>query len=259
MHTLRFDRLIAHVYPTRGEMGRAAGNAIAQAMRQRLQERDRVVMMFAAAPSQIEMLQTLASAPRIDWGRVVAFQLDEYVGLPEGSPQTFHAFLRHHLFDKVQPGIVHTLHSAPKVSAEEEARRYEALLRKTPVDIACIGIGENGHLAFNDPHNAAFDDPRLAKVVELAEESRIQQVHDGQFLTLDAVPRQAITVTIPTIMHSREVFCVVPSARKAEAVRAALLGPVTPACPASILRTHPRCTLFLDLAAANFLVQRGMI
>ncbi len=255
MHTLRFDRLVVHVYPTRQEMGRAAGSAIAQAMHKRLRQQDQVVMMFAAAPSQIEMLHTLASAPGIDWTRVVAFQLDEYVGLPESSPQTFQAFLRHHLFDRVQPGIVHTLRPVPGVDPEGEARRYEALLQKTSVDIACIGIGENGHIAFNDPHNAAFNDPRLVKVVELAEESRLQQVHDGQFPTLDAVPRQAITVTIPAIMRSREIFCVVPSARKAEAVHAALLGPITPACPASILRTHSRCVMFLDLAAADSLVK----
>lgn len=259
IHTLRFDHLLVHVFPTRKEMGTAAGKAVVRAMRQRLQEQEHVTLMFAAAPSQVDMLNTLASEPGVDWRRVVAFQLDEYVGLPEGAPESFHAFLRRYLFDRVHPGVVHALRPVPGADPEEEARRYEELLREARVDIACIGIGENGHLAFNDPHNADFDDPHLVKVVELAEESRRQQVNDGQFPNLDAVPRWAITVTIPAIMRSRQIFCVVPLARKAQAVRATLLNPISSSCPATALRTHPHSTLFLDMAAASLLAQGGYL
>jgi glucosamine-6-phosphate deaminase len=246
---LTVDALQVEIYPQRAEMGAAAALDVAAAMRRVLAERETVRVIFAAAPSQNELLAGLCAMEDLDWSRVEAFHMDEYVGLPEGAPQSFGHFLREHLFDVVRPGRVEYLDgNAEDVAAE--CQRYAALLRERPVDIVCAGIGENGHLAFNDPPVADFTDPHAVKPVTLDHTCRMQQVHDGAFETLDEVPTQALTVTVPALMAAREIFCVVPGPTKADAVRATLRDPIDERCPATALRRHPRAILYIDAAAA---------
>lgn len=244
----RFDRLRVRVYRDRAAMGAAAAGEVAAAMREALAGQPEVRMVFAAAPSQNEMLGALATTPDLDWSRVTVFQLDEYLGLRPDAPASFGRYLRDRLFDRVRPGSVQLIDG--EADPGSEARRYADLLAAAPLDVVCLGIGENGHLAFNDPP-ADFDDPDLVKSVFLDAASRQQQVNDGCFPALDAVPAQALTVTIPLIISGKRLICVVPGAAKAEAVHRALHHAVSPACPASILRQHPDCTLYLDIDSAR--------
>jgi glucosamine-6-phosphate deaminase len=173
--------------------------------------------------------------------------MDEYIGLPADAPQRFGGFLHHELWKVVRPGAVHVIE--PGDDPEAESARYAALLGRAPIDLVCLGIGDNGHLAFNDPPVADFADPRAVKVVELDEACRRQQVSDGCFATLSDVPERAITLTVPTLMAGRTLIATVPGANKRAALAAALDGPISESCPASVLRTHPACTLFADLEA----------
>lgn len=212
-------------------------------------------MVFAAAPSQNEMLDALATNAEIDWSCVVAFHMDEYLGLDAAHPASFRRYLREHLFDRV--GLrVDQLRLIPGERADEAldvCRFYADLLQREPPQILCAGIGENGHLAFNDPPVADFHDPVPIKVVRLDPACRQQQVHDGAFEALDDVPRHAFTLTIPALLAAKEVFVTVVGPRKAEAVRRALTGPIDETCPASALRLHPKAHLFLDTEAASLI------
>ncbi len=241
------DSLEVRVYQDRAALGAAAAAEVAAAIRAVLGDREQVRIAFAAAPSQDEFLAALARSPGIDWARVTAFQLDDYVGLAPDAPQRFATYLRSHIFDTVRPGNIH-LFGAPMSAAKAtvECDRYSDLVAAAPLDIVCLGIGENGHLAFNDPPVAKFDDPERVKLVELDEPCRRQQVNDGCFAMIDQVPTYAITLTIPTLMGGRRIVCVVPGPTKRDAVHRALTGPIETDCPASILRTHPAATLYLD-------------
>jgi len=246
---LSADSLAVEVYPNRQELGKAAAHTVADWLRHALATRERVAAIFASAPSQEEFLAALVTEPGVDWSRVVAFHLDEYVGLPHDAPQSFAQFLRQRLFDKVRPGAVHYLDGLE--DPQHACRRYADLLASNPLAVACIGIGENGHLAFNDPHVADFADPFLVKPVEIDEVSRTQQVHDGCFARIDLVPRLALTVTMPAIFAAERIAVMVPGPTKARAVQATLQGPIATACPASILRRHPHAVLFVDEPAAS--------
>jgi glucosamine-6-phosphate deaminase len=246
------ERLKVEIFSERKALGEAAGRAVAEKMKNLLQEKEKLYMVFAAAPSQNEFLETLSHRAGVDWGKVVAFHLDEYVGLPATASQNFGQFLRVRLFEKVRPGKVHYLNGMAQ-DPEAECKRYAALVREHPFDIACVGIGENGHLAFNDPPVANFHDPRSVKVVDLDLASRQQQVHDGCFKDLESVPTKAITLTIPVILSSRFIYCMVPALTKAEAVRKTLTESVSTACPATILRSHENAILFLDQDSARFI------
>jgi glucosamine-6-phosphate deaminase len=227
------------------DLGRAAARDIAAAIIGRLETRPGVRMIFASAPSQEATLHELAAHPGIDWSRVTAFHMDEYLGLAPAAPQRFGNWLRTAFLDRVPIVAAHLIDT----EAESGASAYAALLSAAPIDITCLGIGVNGHLAFNDPP-ADLADPEPVKVVELDEVSRRQQVDDGCFATLDAVPHRAITLTVPTLLSAAEIFCMVPGARKRDAVTRALYGPVTGLLPASALRTHPRCTIYVDDGSA---------
>lgn len=245
--TTTADQLTVQVFACREELGQAAGQSIAQEMRKLLQEQENIRMVFAAAPSQNDMLAALRTEEGIDWARVAAFHMDEYLGLQPEAPQRFGKFLDDKLFSSVQPGIVHYISGQGDPKAE--CCRYGRLLRESAIDIVCLGIGENGHLAFNDPPVADFGDPYLVKVVELDSLCRQQQVNDGCFGNLEYVPTHAITLTIPALMAGAKLFCVVPGAAKRAAVLNTLRGPITAECPASILRTHPNATLYVDAHA----------
>jgi glucosamine-6-phosphate deaminase len=240
----KVDQLKVRVYPNRQAMGHAAGVDIAAQIRQLQGRQLKVRMIFAAAPSQNETLTTLSAAPDIDWSRIIAFHMDEYLGLGEDAPQRFGTFLRRHLFDRVHPGQVHLINSSN--APAEECRRYSDLLNQAPIDIVCLGIGENGHIAFNDPPVANFSDPQTIKVVELDDDCRQQQVNDGCFPNFAAVPTHALSLTIPTLMAGHHLFCSVPGSTKRKAVEATLNAPVSTACPSTILRTHADCTLYVD-------------
>jgi glucosamine-6-phosphate deaminase len=236
--------LDVRVFPDRDSMGQAAGREAAERVRRALGERSKASVVFAAAPSQTEMLGELASDSTIDWSRVVALQMDEYVGLPRAAPQSFGRYLEETLFARVRPGEVHLMDGANDPG--EEASRYAALFADG-IDVCCMGIGENGHLAFNEPGAADFKDPEPVRLVELEHASRAQQVRDGCFPSLDDVPHRALTLTMPPLLAAQQVVCTVPGAAKRDAVARTLWGPVGSECPASALQHHPDAVLFLDL------------
>lgn len=204
-------------------------------------------MIFAAAPSQAEMLASLVEQPGIDWNRVSAFHMDEYLGLRDDSPQRFGLWLRRYIFDKLPLAAVHLIE--PGEDAVRTAAEYARLLGEAPIDIVCLGIGVNGHLAFNDPP-AGLNDPEPVKIVQLDETCRRQQVDDGCFSSIDEVPRWAITLTVPRLLAAGRLFCCVPGASKRSAVRRMLFDPVGPDCPATALRLHPHCNVYLDPESA---------
>jgi len=237
-----------HIFPDKHELGRQAAAWAAEGLRAALAEKGSARLILATGASQFEMLASLVQQPGIDWARVTGFHLDEYVGLPEDHPASFRHYLRERFTARVPIAEFHFVQGdAPDPLAE--CRRLEALISAAPLDVACIGIGENGHLAFNDPP-ADFETHAAFLLVNLDDACRRQQVGEGWFATLDEVPRQAISMSIWQILQAGRIVCSVPDARKASAVRASLRGPLTPHCPASILQTHGQCGLFLDKPAA---------
>ena len=249
-----------NIYATRNEMGKAAAQDVAAAMKSFIKAKGKVVMVFAAAPSQDEFLSHLAKMRGIPWGRVVCFHLDEYVDLPRNHPNTFEAYLREHLFDHAKPGMVYFLKTL-KGSAREVARRYAKLLQKQGgIDISCIGIGENGHIAFNEP-GSDLDDSEMVRIITIDERSVKQQYRDyqnhpnpaAQYASLKAVPRKAWTMTVPAILSAHEIYTIVPASQKADAVKKMWEGPISSACPSSALRWHPAVKIYLDKESATAL------
>ncbi len=230
-------------------MGAAAAAQVGEWLRGLLDSQKTANVIFAAAPSQNEFLAALVAAPSVDWSRVNGFHMDEYIGLGSDAPQLFSRFLRDRLFDLV--GFREVFYIDSQADPLLECSRYSDLLRRYPPDLVCMGIGENAHIAFNDPPVADFHDPVLVKPVLLDEVCRQQQVNDGCFASLRDVPMQAITLTIPALMSAQFVSCVVPGVRKRSAVSLVLGAPVSEAVPASILRTHPNAVLFVDKDSYN--------
>ncbi|MDZ7634488.1 MAG: glucosamine-6-phosphate deaminase [Bacteroidales bacterium] len=244
MRISRYKHLNVNVFPTRLEMGLTAGRDVEARIAGLLKFQDEVRMVFAAAPSQNEMLDYLAGSEIIDWSRVTAFHMDEYIGLNGGADQLFSLYLERRLFNKVKMKNIHLING--NTDTEQEAGRYSDLLAEAPIDIICLGIGENGHIAFNDPPVADFSDTMIVKKVSLDIACRLQQVNEGCFTTLDEVPEKALTLTIPVIFKASHLFCVVPGISKREAVYNTLNGPVTTTCPASVLQKHPDCSFYFD-------------
>jgi glucosamine-6-phosphate deaminase len=235
------------------ELGRRAGEEAAGHIRWAVHDRGHARIIVATGASQFDVLAALTAAPGVDWPRVVGFHLDEYLGLPLSHPASFRRYLKERLADRVPIGAFHYVDG--EAEPEAECRRLGRLLAAEPIDVSLVGIGENGHLAFNDPP-ADFQTQRSYLVVELDEACRRQQFGEGWFPTLADVPRRAISMSIRQIMKSRAIVCSVPDRRKAEAVRGAVAGPVTPSVPASILQQHPQATLYLDPPAASLRSQR---
>lgn len=254
MKSFDVNRLNVNVYEDQIAMGRSAATEAGAAIEKMLKYKDSLNILFAAAPSQNEFLDALSRIP-LPWNRINAFHMDEYVGLKEDAPQRFGNFLKEHFFDKVSLASVHYIY-IDGLSKEEQCRRYSALLKNNPLDIVFMGVGENGHIAFNDPHVADFNDPEMVKVVDLDGVCRMQQVHDGCFESLGKVPEQAITVTIPVMFKSRKIFCVVPGETKSKAVKRMLWEDISTSCPASILRRHSDATLYCDSASAALLERK---
>ena len=244
MSTIKKISSTVEIFKTRKEMGLAAGKQAETFILECLGRKKEVRIIFAAAPSQSEMNKYLISSKKIDWSRITAFHMDEYIGLPSDAPQNFGNYLRERVFRKIPIKTVHYING--NAGEKAECRRYSALLNKAPIDIVLCGIGENGHIAFNDPPVADFKDRVLVKPVELEKACRYQQVREGCFPSLDKVPKRALTLTIPALMGASYMVCTVPGANKAAAVTNTFRGPISEKCPATILRLHPNCRFFLD-------------
>ncbi|MDR2385799.1 MAG: glucosamine-6-phosphate deaminase [Tannerella sp.] len=242
--TLKKDFLKINIFETRRDLGIAAAYDLTSIIKLLFKKQEYINIVFASAPSQQEFLEELCKYDNLEWHRINAFHMDEYLGLPLDAPQRFGNFLKTRLFDKQPFHLVHYLNENNGI--DEECMRYTELLRKYPIDIACLGIGENGHIAFNDPHVADFNDPKLIKVVDLDLTCRQQQVNDGCFASLSEVPTHAYTLTIPALTAARYMFCIVPSDTKAQAIYNTLYGEINEPCPASILRTKENAVLYLD-------------
>ncbi len=250
--SFRVEKLTVLVFDEPGAFARDAAARGAEALREAIDQRGEANVMLATGNSQLQFLAELVTYNDVDWSRVTAFHMDEYVDLAPTHSASFQRYMRERVAAMVPFRAFHYL-TGDTGDAPAETERYAALLRAHPLDLCCCGIGENGHLAFNDPPVAHFDDPADVKIVALEPESRRQQVAEGHFATIDDVPTHAITVTIPALLRAGRVLAIVPEARKAVPVRDALEGPITTACPASYLRTQPQATLYLDAESASLL------
>ncbi len=246
------DHLKVKIYPTTEQMGQGAARDVAARIADLLSRKAEINMIFAAAPSQSAFLEALIADPGIEWNRINAFHMDEYIGIDITRPQSFANFLSRSIFSRVPFKSVNYINgAAPDV--EKECERYARLLDEHPVDIVCLGIGENGHIAFNDPAVADFHDPKAVKIVAMDEICRGQQVKEKCFPTLDEVPKHAITLTVPALVRADWMFCVVPFVHKAPAVKRMLEGEISEQCPASILRKKENSCLYLNEDSSSLL------
>lgn len=248
-----YDQLTANIYYDNETMGQAAAEAAAACIDEAVTRRGIANIILATGNSQLSFFRALRKNSDIPWPAVNIFHMDEYLDLTPGHPAGFASFLHQHLLKHVGAGAFFPVPGHPG-DVEVAGRGYELLLRAHPTDLCCLGIGENGHIAFNEPSAADFDDPMWVKRILLSETSRRQQVGEGHYASLDEVPTHALTLTIPALRSAKEILCIVPEKRKAEAVRAMLLGPISVTCPASILRQTPHACLFLDREAAELIL-----
>jgi glucosamine-6-phosphate deaminase len=239
------------ILETKKEMGKTAAERTARILKRTIKEKNEVVFVAATGASQFEFLESLVNIPSINWSKMTMFHLDEYVGISEDHPASFRRYLKERLIDKVHPGTVYLINGDAK-DPELECEHLNKIVGKEEIDVAFVGIGENGHLAFNDPP-ADFSTEKPYIVVELDEACRRQQVSEGWFGSIDDVPLRAISMSIRQIMKSKNIICTVPDNRKAEAVRDCLEGDISPYHPASILRKHKKALLFLDKNSAKLL------
>lgn len=245
LKSLKKDKLTVNIYKTRECMGAAAAEDIYLCIKHLLDTKGTINMVFAAAPSQNEVLENLIKKP-IEWGRINAFHMDEYVGLKKEDLQSFGNYLNEHIFNKVPFNKVYYV--------ADYGLDYEQLLADNPIDIVCLGIGENGHIAFNDPGVADFNDPYRIKRAKLDDVCRMQQVHDGCFKAFDDVPEYAYTLTVPQLISADYMFCAVPAATKASAVYSIVTLDITDRCPATIMRCHGNAIMYCDSDSAQKLL-----
>jgi len=251
---MKADQLEVKILENRQMMGKLAAETLGEKIRELLEIKDQVNIIFASAPSQNEFLAGLLEETDIAWDRINAFHMDEYADLPGDAPQSFGYFLKVRLFDKLTLKSIHYL-DGNAADLNAECTRYADLLAKYPTDIVCLGIGENCHLAFNDPHVAFFDDHLTVKQVELDLACRQQQVNDGCFESLDVVPKNALTITIPALLKSTFAYCIVPGEKKAEAIQHTIEDDIQELYPSTILRKHPNAILFIDKDSAGRLTE----
>ena len=250
--SITVDAATVVVHPDTAGMARAAADEARAVLRAAVEARGEAHAMFATGNSQLAFVQALVHQTEdVPWADTVVFHMDEYVGIGPDHPAGFQKWIRERIVEPTQPKAAYYVGGLG--DPETECARYAGLLRQHPLDLCCLGIGENGHLAFNDPPVADFTDPLEVKVVELDAGCRRQQVNEGHFPDLDAVPARAITVTVPALLGAGRVLAIVPEARKAEPVRAALTGPIAPSCPASALRTIAHATVHLEPESARLL------
>jgi glucosamine-6-phosphate deaminase len=250
IETTMYDQLTVAIYESNEDMGLAAALDAREMINKAIADKGEANIIVATGNSQLTFLHALRDAQGIDWSKIDIFHLDEYVGIDSSHKASFPRFLRHHIIDAVTPRAFYPVPGQAE-DLEQACRAYEALLREHPADLVALGFGENGHLAFNDPPYARFDDPVWVKVIKLAEASRKQQAGEGHFDSLEEVPTHAITLTIPALLAAKAVLCIVPEARKAEAVRACLREPISEERPGSVLRQVSHAHLYLDRDSAS--------
>ncbi len=249
VRSLQVGTMRVEVHSSREAAGKAAARAAAESLRELAAGASTVGVIFATGASQLATLHALTATPNLPWNQVVGFHMDEYVGIAPDHPASFRRYLRENLTSRVSLGAFHEI-DGTEPDLEAVCGGYVRLLRAHDPRLCLLGIGENGHLAFNDPAEADFADPRDMKLVHLDNECRHQQVAEGWFPNVDAVPQQALTLTIPTLLRVPKLIASVPGPRKARIVRRTLEDPISTACPATIFRTHPDVTVFLDRDSA---------
>jgi len=250
--SVNVDRLLVEIYNSEAEMSENVAKITHQYLQNLLDKQDKVAILLATGNSQIRFLDALIGLRGIDWSRIILFHLDEYLGITSDHPGSFRRYLRERVEEKVCPQRFYYI-AGDTLQPIAECDRYAQLLENQPIDLCCLGIGENGHLAFNDPAVADFQDISKIKLVKLDDVNRQQQVNTGYFANLADVPQYAFTVTIPMICSAKKIICLAPTSRKAEVVKTLLTGDITTNCPASILRQQPQATLFLDINSASLL------
>ena len=249
--TRTIERMSVRIFESNETLGRAAANDFAKLISEMLSKQETAAVIFACANSQLTFLNALRDKKGITWNKIIIFHMDEYLGMSDQHPASFARFIREKLIDFISPAGFYPLRG-DSTDIKSELKRYTDLLRRYPPDVCILGVGENGHLAFNDPP-ADFNTKETIHVVDLDLTCREQQVNEGHFPTLDKVPRQALSLTVPALLAAKHVLAIVPEKRKAAAIEMALRGPVGPTCPASILRTQPNVTLYLDGESAGSL------
>lgn len=250
---LKAQKLDVIMYDTRNQLGEEAAKEASKKIIELLSQKDELNIVFASAPSQQEFIESIVKNKEIQWARINAFHMDEYIDLNTDAPQGFGNFLNERIFGRLNFKSVNYINGNAE-DIDLECKRYSKILYDNPTDIVFMGIGENGHIAFNDPHVAFFNDKDIVKVVELDLECRNQQVNDGCFNTIDEVPTHAITLTIPTLIGAKYIFCMVPGQTKAEAVFKTVTGEITEECPASILKRHKNAKLYIDANSGSKLL-----
>ncbi|HIK06512.1 MAG TPA: glucosamine-6-phosphate deaminase [Trichormus sp. M33_DOE_039] len=249
---LHIDRLSVQIYKSELDMAQEVANIAQQYLQSILQHQEQTAVLLATGNSQLKFLEALINLGGVDWSRVTLFHLDEYLGISADHPASFRYYMRERVEKRVFPRQFHYI-DGDTLEPLTECDRYTKLLQAQPIDLCCLGIGENGHLAFNDPSVANFQDPYSIKLVKLDTANRQQQVNTGQFPRLDSVPQYAFTVTLPLICSAQKILCLAPEQRKAKIVQRMLHGSISPDCPASILRQQPQASLFLDVNSASLI------
>ena len=250
--TFTTDALTVKVYANRSDLSQSVARITQAHLQAVLAAQGSAAVILATGNSQIKFLEELNRLGGVDWSRITLFHMDEYLGISGDHPASFRRYMRERVTARLHPRAFHYL-EGDALLPMDECDRYTALLQAQPIDLCCLGVGENGHLAFNDPPIANFADRRAVTIAKLDDACRLQQVGEGHFPGLDTVPQYALTLTIPTLLSARKLLCLCPEKRKAVAVKNALLGPISPACPASVLRTSPNATLLLDTDSACLL------
>jgi glucosamine-6-phosphate deaminase len=254
MEHLKYGELEVSVSPTNEALGLVAAEDFAAIVAKELASRDEIAVILATGNSQLSFIHAVVARDDIEWSRITVLHMDEYVGMDEHHSASFRRWMRENLVERVQLKAFHGVRG-DHLPVQEEVDRYSSLVRELDPSVCVMGIGENGHLAFNDPP-ADFDTEELAHVVELAKTARAQQVGEGHFASVDATPTHAISLTVPALLRPDHVMVLTPELRKADAVKAALEGPVTPLCPASLLQKQPKARLYLDVESASLLERR---
>ena len=250
--SLKVDSLLTQIYDNEEELSVGAANLGQDYLEKILQKQGEATILLATGNSQLRFLDSLINSHKIDWQRINLFHLDEYLGIDGKNPASFRFYLHERVEKRINPKTFNYL-MGDALEPLDECDRYAKLLKKQPIDLCCLGIGLNGHLAFNEPQVANFNDPRWVKLVSLDQQTRWVQVHQGHFQDFEKVPKYAFTVTIPTILSSKKIICLAPGKSKDEVVKIMLKSEISHRCPASVLRQHPDATLFLDQHSARLL------
>lgn len=253
MNAFRADSLTAYIHENSKKMAAAAATAAAAIIVDSIEARGLARVILATAVSQVEFYESLVSCKAIDWSRIIVFHMDEFLGIPESHSASFGRFLNQYLLTRIPVRAAHKIRG-DALQPLRECARYEALLKESQIDLCCLGVGENGHIAFNDPDVADFEEKSWVKLVKMDDRCLLQQVKDKVFNTINDVPSYAYTLTIPALMSARQIVGIVPGSHKAEAVAKMLQNPVSTTCPASALRHHPKAELHLDAHAAERLL-----